>query len=106
MTMETMTYIFGMALILFLFVTRRYFVMQYLDRENESHMQIIVTQRAVGRVALSMMLVLTGLLYVMGEASIALDLSLLAAFVAVLGVAFGGFAGVSASKKAISYPEI
>jgi len=100
--METMTYILGMALILLLFVARRYFVMHYLDRENESHMQIIVAQRAVGRVALSMMLVLVGLLYVVGEISIALDLSLLAAFVAVLGVAFGRHTTFSAVEDVAS----
>ena len=100
--MDTMTYILAMVLILFLFVARRYFVMAYLDGRNETHRQIMAAQRDMGRMALSMMLILVGLLYVMGEVSIALDLSLLAAFVAVLGVAFGGPAAFSAVEKAVS----
>ena len=102
MTMETMTYISAMMLILFLFVARRYFVMAYLDGRNDAHRQIMSAQRGMGRVALSMMVVLVGLLYVMGEASIAFDLSLLTAFVAVLGVAFGGLTAFSAVEEVTS----
>ena len=102
MTMETMTYISAMMLILFLFVARHYFVMTYLEEGNGSHRQIIAAQRGMGRMALSMMLILVGLLYVMGEVSIALDLSLLAAFVTVLGVAFGGPAAFSAVDEVAS----
>ena len=100
--METMTYISAMMLILFLFVARRYFVMHYLDERNESHRQVMAAQRGMGKMALSMMLILGGLLYVMGEASIALNLSLLTAFVAILGVAFGGLTAFSTVEEVAS----
>jgi len=93
--METVTYVSAMVLVLFLFVARHYLMTHWLDRENESHMQLMAAQGAVSRTAFSMVLVLAGLLYVMGEISIALDLSLMAAFVAMLGVTFGRFGGVT-----------
>jgi len=96
MAMETVTYVSVMMLVLFLFVARHYFMMHYLDKENESHRQVMAAQRAMGRTAFSMMLVLAGLLYVMDDISIALDLSLLAAFVAILGVTFNRLGGVPA----------
>lgn len=87
--METMTYITAMMLVLFLFIARHYFMTRWLDRENESHMMVMAAHGAVGRMAFSVVLVLVGLLYAMGKASIALDISLMAAFIAILGVTFG-----------------